>query len=66
MKPAYCVVCHKKLGLTGIQCRCGNYYCGIHRYPEEHNCTFKWRDYAQSLLAKMNKKVAPKKLETID
>lgn len=61
-----CVICHKNLGLTGIQCRCGNYYCDIHRYPEEHNCTFKWKDYAKSLLAKVNKKIEPKKLDMID
>lgn len=38
-----CGVCSKKTGLTGFQCRCGALYCGLHRYPDEHSCSF---DYA--------------------
>ncbi|KAI4352367.1 hypothetical protein L6164_006627 [Bauhinia variegata] len=33
-----CKNCNKKVGLTGFQCRCGDVFCGRHRYPEEHAC----------------------------
>ena len=31
--------CKKKIGLTGFKCDCGFVYCGLHRYPQEHNCS---------------------------
>jgi len=38
-----CGVCKKKIGLTGFECRCGNLYCGIHRYSDKHDCTFDYK-----------------------
>lgn len=47
-----CVLCKKKVGLTGFTCRCGGYFCGLHRYPEEHQCNFDFRSTHRSLLEK--------------
>ncbi|XP_054282588.1 AN1-type zinc finger protein 6-like [Macrosteles quadrilineatus] len=38
-----CSSCKKKVGLTGFACRCGGVYCGVHRYSEDHSCTFDYR-----------------------
>lgn len=36
-----CAHCNKKLGVCGgIECRCLNMYCSLHRYPSEHHCQF--------------------------
>jgi predicted nucleic acid binding AN1-type Zn finger protein len=47
-----CGVCSKKTGLTGFQCRCGALYCGLHRYPEEHSCTFDYAAEDRKILTK--------------
>ncbi|XP_046688149.1 zinc finger A20 and AN1 domain-containing stress-associated protein 11-like [Homalodisca vitripennis] len=39
-----CAVCRKRVGLTGIKCRCGGLYCGIHRYLDKHDCSFDYRE----------------------
>ncbi|NBR60641.1 hypothetical protein EB118_18830 [bacterium] len=47
-----CGVCSKKVGLTGFQCRCGTLYCGLHRYPDEHSCTFDYLSEDKKILEK--------------
>lgn len=44
--------CNKKLGLTGFQCRCGGQYCSLHRYANEHQCTFDYREHGQNEIRK--------------
>ncbi|CAN8275282.1 unnamed protein product [Cochlearia groenlandica] len=46
-----CKVCKKKVGLLGFDCRCGQVFCGSHRYPEEHSCLL---DYKSSAVNKLN------------
>lgn len=46
-----CFSCRKKVGLTGTECRCGYVFCGMHRYPEEHNCDFDFHKLAQEKVA---------------
>ena len=29
--------------ILGFECRCGLYYCGIHRYSDQHNCPFDYK-----------------------
>ena len=36
--------CKKKLSLMKIQCKCGLYFCDLHRYHTEHQCTFNYRE----------------------
>ncbi|KAG5189923.1 hypothetical protein JKP88DRAFT_232870 [Tribonema minus] len=38
-----CFKCNKKVGLTGIECRCKLVFCGLHRYPESHDCGFDFK-----------------------
>nr|1WFH_A Chain A, zinc finger (AN1-like) family protein [Arabidopsis thaliana] len=42
-RPNRCTVCRKRVGLTGFMCRCGTTFCGSHRYPEVHGCTFDFK-----------------------
>merc|ERR1711937_574591 len=49
-----CGVCKKKLGLTGFECRCGKYYCGIHRYSDQHNCPFDYKTDGRNKIAAAN------------
>ena len=37
--------CRKKLSLIKIQCKCGLYFCDLHRYHTEHECTFNYKEY---------------------
>ncbi|GAV66006.1 zf-AN1 domain-containing protein/zf-A20 domain-containing protein, partial [Cephalotus follicularis] len=47
-----CQSCKKKVGLIGFQCRCGNLFCKMHRYPKEHSCTFDFKGADLKVLAK--------------
>ncbi|CAM9352358.1 unnamed protein product [Ectocarpus sp. 4 AP-2014] len=38
-----CFTCHKKVGYTGIACRCDYVFCSLHRYPDQHDCTFDFK-----------------------
>lgn len=42
-----CFECQKKLGLTGIECKCGFVFCGVHRDPAKHNCNFDFEALAK-------------------
>lgn len=35
-----CWKCRRRVGITGIECRCGYIFCGKHRYAEEHGCDY--------------------------
>lgn len=60
-----CGICRKKLNLvtasTG-KCRCEGVFCGNHRMPEAHECTFDHRAIWQKELEKRNPKVVAPKL----
>jgi len=49
-----CWECKKKVGYTGIECRCGYVYCGAHRYPDQHLCTYDYKTSGRQELAKRN------------
>ncbi|XAR60504.1 hypothetical protein NMG60_11033916 [Bertholletia excelsa] len=49
-----CERCNKRTGLTGFRCRCGGTFCGVHRYAEEHSCTFDYKAFGRAILAKAN------------
>nr|XP_023928585.1 putative zinc finger A20 and AN1 domain-containing stress-associated protein 8 [Quercus suber] len=49
-----CKCCNKKVGLTGFECRCGNVFCGIHRYPEKHACNVDFKAIGRDVLVKQN------------
>ncbi|KDP25575.1 hypothetical protein JCGZ_20731 [Jatropha curcas] len=60
-----CFSCNKKVGLTGFQCKCGSTFCGIHRYPENHECSFDFKGAGRSAIAKANPVVKADKVERI-
>ncbi|GFS33297.1 A20/AN1-like zinc finger family protein [Actinidia rufa] len=60
-----CSSCRKKVGLLGFQCRCGETFCGVHRYSEKHNCTFDFKTVGREAIARANPVVRADKLERI-
>jgi len=57
--------CKTKLKVTSIECRCGVKYCNIHRYAENHSCTFQYKDIQRAKLMKDNPLVSPSKIKKI-
>ncbi|CAN1180548.1 Zinc finger A20 and AN1 domain-containing stress-associated protein 10 [Linum perenne] len=49
-----CGSCKKRVGLLGFKCRCARVFCGKHRYPEEHGCTFDHVAFGKRILEKQN------------
>ncbi|GFZ18187.1 A20/AN1-like zinc finger family protein [Actinidia rufa] len=63
--PNRCTTCKKRVGLTGFKCRCGNLFCGSHRYSDKHECPFDYRTAARDAIAKANPIVKAEKLDKI-
>ncbi|XVF56664.1 hypothetical protein PTKIN_Ptkin06aG0138500 [Pterospermum kingtungense] len=57
-----CQSCNKKVGLLGFSCRCGNVFCGAHRYPK-HACNFDFKTADRLNLAKQNPLLKGDKLQ---
>nr|AHB08885.1 zinc finger A20 and AN1 domain-containing stress-associated protein [Suaeda glauca] len=64
-QPNRCLTCRKKVGLTGFKCRCGLVFCGSHRYPEKHGCTFDYKTVGKDAIAKANPVIKAEKLDKI-
>ncbi|XP_052411714.1 AN1-type zinc finger protein 5a isoform X1 [Carassius gibelio] len=60
-----CFTCRKRVGLTGFSCRCGNLFCGIHRYSDKHNCTYDYKAEAAAKIRKENPVVVADKIQRI-
>ncbi|EXB38464.1 Zinc finger A20 and AN1 domain-containing stress-associated protein 3 [Morus notabilis] len=63
--PRRCGTCRRRVGLTGFKCRCGMMFCGSHRYPEQHGCTFDFKGMGKDQIAKANPVVKADKLQKI-
>ncbi|KAL8145856.1 zinc finger A20 and AN1 domain-containing stress-associated protein 8-like [Apium graveolens] len=63
--PSRCSTCKKRVGLTGFKCRCGNLFCGSHRYSDKHECPFDYRTAGRDAIAKANPVVKAEKLDKI-
>ncbi|CAD5120355.1 DgyrCDS8928 [Dimorphilus gyrociliatus] len=57
-----CKECRKKVGLTGFSCRCGGLYCSLHRYSNEHACTYDYKESGAEEIRKANPVVEAKKI----
>lgn len=57
--------CRKKLGLSGIDCKCGKTFCTGHRMPLDHDCTFDFKKLHSAKLTKQNPLVSKSKFEQI-
>nr|XP_046230740.1 AN1-type zinc finger protein 5-like isoform X2 [Scatophagus argus] len=60
-----CFMCRKKVGLTGFDCRCGNLFCGLHRYSDKHNCPYDYKAEAADKIRKENPVVVADKIQRI-
>ncbi|NXM99432.1 ZFAN5 protein, partial [Sylvia borin] len=60
-----CFTCRKKIGLTGFDCRCGNLFCGLHRYSDKHNCPYDYKAEAAAKIRKENPVVVAEKIQRI-
>lgn len=60
-----CGCCNRRVGLTGFTCRCGTTFCGTHRYPEMHACTFDFKTMGKEAIAKANPVIKAAKLDKI-
>ncbi|XP_067378459.1 AN1-type zinc finger protein 5a isoform X1 [Channa argus] len=60
-----CFMCRKRVGLTGFDCRCGNLFCGIHRYSDKHNCSYDYKSEAAAKIRKENPVVVADKIQRI-
>ncbi|XP_042455211.1 zinc finger A20 and AN1 domain-containing stress-associated protein 5-like [Zingiber officinale] len=64
-RPIRCLSCRKKVGLVGFRCRCGETFCGEHRYPERHSCAFDYKAAGRDSIALANPLVKADKLRKI-
>ncbi|XP_078237271.1 AN1-type zinc finger protein 6 isoform X4 [Pogona vitticeps] len=64
-KKTRCYMCRKKVGLTGFECRCGNVYCGVHRYSDVHSCSYNYKADAAEKIRKENPVVVGEKIQKI-
>lgn len=60
-----CSFCTKRVGLTGFKCRCGKFFCSMHRYSDKHNCAFDYKSAGQDEIAKANPVVKADKIDKI-
>ncbi|XP_060207213.1 zinc finger A20 and AN1 domain-containing stress-associated protein 1 [Lycium barbarum] len=58
-----CLTCRKKVGVVGFKCRCGSTFCGTHRYPEQHDCTFDFKSKGREEIAKANPVIKADKID---
>ncbi|XP_022922385.1 zinc finger A20 and AN1 domain-containing stress-associated protein 1-like [Cucurbita moschata] len=58
-----CRSCNKKVGLMGFRCKCERTFCGIHRYPEKHDCCYDFKSIGREEIAMANPVVKADKVE---
>ncbi|KAI5184885.1 AN1-type zinc finger protein 5/6 [Nematocida homosporus] len=55
-----CSVCYLRLRITNtFGCRCSGQFCFKHRYSDEHNCPFDYKQENRLRLEKENPKILP-------
>ncbi|KAL5222613.1 hypothetical protein ABZP36_027326 [Zizania latifolia] len=57
-----CHSCRKRVGLTGFRCRCGELFCGAHRYSDRHDCSYDYKSAARDTIARENPVVRAAKI----
>lgn len=58
-----CGSCNKKVGLTGFVCKCGATFCGTHRYPEKHECSYDFKAAGRDVISKANPVIKADKMQ---
>ncbi|KAJ0038045.1 hypothetical protein Pint_24033 [Pistacia integerrima] len=57
-----CSGCRRKVGLTGFRCRCGELFCGEHRYSDRHDCSYDYKSAGRDAIARENPVVKAAKI----
>ncbi|MCO5608139.1 hypothetical protein L7F22_062345 [Adiantum nelumboides] len=57
-----CAACHKRAGLLGFKCRCGDLFCASHRYSDKHDCSYDYKAAGRLAIAKENPVVVASKI----
>ena len=57
-----CHNCRTRVGLTGFRCRCGEMFCGAHRYSDRHDCSYDYKSAARDAIARENPVVRAAKI----
>ncbi|KAJ6828295.1 zinc finger A20 and AN1 domain-containing stress-associated protein 1-like [Iris pallida] len=60
-----CSGCRKRVGLTGFRCRCGELFCGTHRYSDRHACGYDYRKAGREEIRRENPVVRAEKIVRI-
>lgn len=60
-----CSGCRKRVGLTGFRCRCGEMFCGEHRYSDRHDCSYDYKSAGREVIARDNPVVKAAKIVRI-
>jgi len=58
--------CNKKISISNeYECRCNLFFCPLHKFSKDHNCTYDYKKDQQDKLEKANPKICAKKLDKI-
>ena len=57
-----CAHCKKKV-IIEITCSCKNVYCMKHRMPEDHKCTFDFKEKSRTILSNQMPTISSEKLQ---
>ena len=50
-----CFICQKKLKIMkSFTCKCGNNYCDIHKFPEDHKCSYDYKKLGKKIIEENN------------
>ncbi|KAK8941097.1 Zinc finger A20 and AN1 domain-containing stress-associated protein 5 [Platanthera zijinensis] len=60
-----CSGCHRKVGLMGFRCRCGELFCWKHRYSDGHDCNFDYKTAGRIAISRDNPLVRASKIVRI-
>lgn len=61
--PTVCFKCKRKLRPTNnFMCRCGEMFCSVHRFYDQHGCSFDMKGLCVRRLREENQQVVNKKI----
>lgn len=57
-----CKICNKKVKISSYPCKCSFYFCKLHIFSENHDCSFNYKDEQKKIIEIKNPKIIPTKL----
>lgn len=58
--------CNKKIKIYDLPCKCKKIFCKIHKYPENHNCEYDYKESFKKQKLIDDMKCVSNKLEKIN